>query len=102
MPLRSVKDKSEFFSTCTGKLLGYEEHATFLLSTETGYDSQFTSTSSRITMKVHHTELGVSDFEPDSLSEVIEDLDYSMDAFTTTLLANMNNRGNSNSNSYLP
>ena len=34
--------------------------------------------------------------------EVTEDVDYESDASTTALLANMNNRGNSNSDIYLP
>ena len=40
-------------------------------------------------------------FELDSPSEVTEDLDYDIDAFAITLLANMTNRGDSDSDSYL-
>ena len=73
-----------------------------LLSTATGYDYQFLSASSRSTRKVHNTELGGIDFEIDSPSEVTEYLDYDLDASATAALANMTNRGNSNSDSYLP
>ena len=102
MLLCSVKDQADQPFTHTGKLLDYEECATLMLSAKTGYDSQFTSTSTRSTRKVHYTKLGGSDFKQVSTSEVTEDLDYDIDASATTLLANMNNRGNYNSNSYLP
>ena len=69
-----------------------------MLSVETRYDSQFTSTSARSTRTVCHAELGGSDFE----HEVTEDLDYDSDVYTTILLVNMTNSGNCNSNSYLP
>ena len=54
------------------------------------------------TKKVHRTELGGSNFEIDSPSEVTEALDYDVHASATTLLANMTNRGDSKSNVYLP
>ena len=67
-----------------------------LISTGTGYDSQLTSASARITRKVYHKELGDSGFEIDSLSEVAKDLDYDRDASSTTLLVNMTSNSNSN------
>ena len=51
---------------------------------------------------MHNTKLGGIDFELDSHSEVTEDSYYDVDASTTTLLANMTNRGYSNSDRYLP
>ena len=63
---------------------------------------QFASTSSKSTRKVYNTELESSDFVMDSPSEVTEDTDYDIDASATTLLANMTNRGNANSDSYSP
>ena len=88
--------------THTGKLLDYDQHATLLLSAETVYDSQFASVSDRNNRKCYNTELGGTDFEIDSPSEVAEDLDYDIDASATTLLANMINSGKHNSDSYLP
>ena len=61
--LRSVKDQADQLYTWTCKLLDYDQCATLLLSAETGYDSQFASSSSRSTRKVCNTELGSSDFE---------------------------------------
>lgn len=63
---------------------------------------QFASTSSKSTRKVYNTELESSDFAMDSPSEVTEDTDYDIDASAITLLANMTNRVNANSDSYLP
>jgi hypothetical protein len=89
-------------STHTGKDLDYDQYAGLLLSAATNYDMQFASTSSKSTRKVYNTELESSDFVMDSPSEVTEDTDYDIDASATTLLANMTNRGNANSDSYLP
>ena len=72
-----------------------------LLSAATNYNLQFVSSSSKITRKVHNTELKYSIFAIDSPSEVTEDVDYDIDASATTLLANMTNRGNTNPDSYL-
>ena len=47
-------------------------------------------------------ELGGSDFELDSPSEVTEDLCYDTDTSVTTLLANVTNRVNPDSESCLP
>jgi hypothetical protein len=100
--LRSVKDQADQMSTHTGKDLDYDQYAGLLLSAATNYDMQFASTSSKSTRKVYNTELESSDFAMDSPSEVTEDTDYDIDASATTLLANMTNRGNANSDSYLP
>ena len=83
-------------------MLDYDQHTTLLISAETGYDSQFTHMSSIITRKVYNTKLGGSNFELYSLSEFAEDSDYDVYASATILLANMTNRGNSNSDSFLP
>ena len=82
-------------------MLDYNRHDTLLLSAVTGYDSHFASAPARITRKFHNAELGGSNFELDSPSDAIEDLDCDADASATMLLADMNNRGNSNSDSYL-
>lgn len=101
-PMRLVKDQADQMSTHTGKDLDYDQYAGLLLSAATNYDMQFASTSSKSTRKVYNTELDSSDFAMDSPSEVTEDTDYDIDASATTLLANMTNRGNANSDSYLP
>jgi hypothetical protein len=72
-----------------------------LLSAATNYDLQFVSSSSRSTRKVYNTELECSVFVIDSPSEVTEDADYDIDAYTTTFLANMTNRGKPNTDNYL-
>ena len=71
-----------------------------MLSEATGYDSQFASASARKLKKFCNTELGGINFELDSPSDIVEDLDYDVDASVTKSLANMNNSGNSNSDSY--
>ena len=58
--------------------------------------------SARSSRKGYNTELGDSDFELYSPSQVSEDIDYEIDASKTTLLENMTNHGNSNPDSYLP
>ena len=68
----------------TQKKLNYDQHSALVLSTATNYDSQFVSLSTRITRKVHNTELGGSDFVIDSLSEVTKYVGYEMDASATT------------------
>ena len=97
----SVKDQSDHLFTQRVKLLDCDQHSALLLSSGTGYDYQFASASSRSTIKFCNTELGGINFEIDSPSEVVEDLDYDVDASSSTLLANMNNCGNSNSDIYL-
>ena len=72
-----------------------------LLSAVANYDSQFVSASSRSTRKVHSTELEGSDFAINSPSTVTEDVHYAFDDSVTTLLANVTNRVNSNSDSHL-
>ena len=47
---------------------------------------------------MHHNELGIGDFKIDSPSSVTEDLEQDIDASTTTLLANITKRGNSDDN----
>ena len=59
------------------------------------------STSPRSTRNFYNAEVGGIDFAIDSPSEVTEDVDNDINASETTLLANMNNRDNSNSDSYL-
>ena len=59
------------------------------------------SASSRITKNFYDAELGGSVFQICLLSEVTEDVDYDIDESVTALLANMTNRGNWNSDSYL-
>ena len=101
-PLRGAKCQADQLFSRAGKLLDSDKHATFLLSTVTIHNSRFASVSARITRKVCHTELGDNYFEICSPSEVAEDLDHDTDSSATTLLANMNNHGNSDSNSYFP
>ena len=101
-PLRSVKDQADQMANHTGKLLCYDQHAGLLLSTATNYDLKFVSSSSRSTRNVYNTELGYSDFVLDSPSDVTEDVDYDIDFSPTTLLENMNNRGNPKPDSYFP
>ena len=72
-----------------------------LLSAATIYDSQLVSTSSRRTGKVCDTELGGSDFESDSPTEVTEYAYYDVDTSMTTLLVHAINRGNCKTDSYL-
>ena len=100
--LSDVKDQADQHFTHTCIHLDYDQCATLLLSAETNYDAQFNSSSARRSRKVYNTELGGSGFELDSPSEVAKDLDYDIYASATTLLANITNRGNSNSYSYLP
>ena len=100
--LRAIKDQADKIFAHTGKLLDYDQHSKLLLSAEASCDSQSISASDRSSRKFYHTELGGSDFETDSPSEVTEDLEYDADASSTTLLAIMTNRGNYNSNIYLP
>ena len=92
--LCAVRDQSEQHFTDSGKMINYDQQATSLLSAGNGYDSQFASTSSKSSRKVYHAELGGSDFEIDSPSEVKQDLDCDVGASTTILLVNMTNRGN--------
>ena len=101
-PLRTIKYQADQHFSQTGRELDYDQHTTLLFSTETNYDTQFNSLFARSPRKVCNTELEGSDFELDSPSEVTEDPDYDIDASETTLLANMNKRGNSNPESYLP
>ena len=98
----AVKDQDDQLHTHTDKILYHDQHAALLLYAETGYDDQFASASARSTGNVYNTELGGSYFGLDSPSEVIEDLDYDVNASITTLLENMTNSDNSNSDSYLP
>ena len=72
-PLCSFKDQSDRLFTYTGELLCYDQYNALLLSAATNYDSQFVSASSRSTRKVCNVELGGSNFEIDSPSEVTED-----------------------------
>ena len=62
-PLCSVKDQSDKLHMHTCKMIYYDQHDMLLLSVELGYDSQFTSASSKSTRKVYHTKLGGSYFE---------------------------------------
>ena len=55
-PLHSVKDQADQVFAHSGKLLGYNQHDTLLLSTVTNYDSQFLSESSRSTRMVYNDE----------------------------------------------
>ena len=101
-PLHSVKGKSDKLFTHTDKLLDWDQHAKLLLSAVTNYDSQFVSASSRSTRKVCDTELGGGNFVIDSLSDVTEDFNFDIDTYTTTLLENVTNCGNSHSDRHLP
>ena len=87
--------------TCAGKELDYDQHDALLLSAATNYDTQCVPTSARSTKKVHYTELEDIDFELDLPSRVTEDFDYDIDASTTTLLSNVTNVINPNSDRYL-
>ena len=67
-------------------MLDYDQHATLVLSAVTSYDSQFVCLSTRSTRQFYSTELGSSDFELNSPSEVTEDLDYDVNTSLTMLL----------------
>ena len=99
-PLRVVKDQYVQCFTYSGKMINYDQHTALLLSSETGYNSQFSSASSVSARKFYWTELEDSDFEIDLPSAVAEDLEHAIDASDTTLLANITNLGNSDN--YLP
>ena len=72
-PLRLTKHQDNQNFTRIGRVLCYDHHCTLLLSVTTTCNAQFSLSSSRSSRKAHRTELGSSDFELDSPSEVTSD-----------------------------
>ena len=103
--LRAVKDQADQLRAHNGEDLKYEQYSDLLLSAATNYDNQFTIKSAKTSRRTHNTELTMDhpyfhdNLGCDAAHEAAEDVDYDIDAPTSTLLANLNKV---NASSYLP
>ena len=101
--LRAVKDQADQLKSYnSSNELNYDQYCALLLSAANNYDSQFVSNQTKNPRRVYTSNIIDYDFHQDSPSEVTEDFEYDIDAPVSTLLANLTNRNNPNSNSYLP
>ena len=94
--LRVVKDQADQLRANNGEELRCDKYSDLLLSAATNYDNQFTIKSAKTSRRMYNTELLMDhSYSHDNLCcdteyEVAEDVDYDIDAPTSTLLANLN------------